>query len=236
MRTFDSMKEVLPTNTCPPTLTELERRSQEFAAFAPHVHLDISDGKFTPVISWPFLEGQGEELDALAFSKLPLSHTLTYEVHLMVSDPLPIGMALAKAGAHRIIAHVEAFKNPEEGMEVLTSWKESGAKEVGLAITISTSLEEIAPYVPHVNSILVMTISEIGNQGNPFQEHALERISSLHALYPDTVIAADGGVSHKNIADVARAGASRFCVGSAISKEDSQRDAYERLLHIVGAV
>ena len=48
--------------------------------------------------------------------------------------------------------------------------------------------------------------------------------------FPDTLISVDGGVSSDNIADLVRAGARRFGVGSAISKASDPAAAHKALL------
>jgi hypothetical protein len=57
---------ILPTNTCPPDLTELEKRTASVLDFAPEIQLDAADGVFAPVTSWPYLEGQWQALEAMA--------------------------------------------------------------------------------------------------------------------------------------------------------------------------
>jgi len=105
------MIEIIPTNTCPPDFAEMAKRSGFFAQFAEWVQLDISDGAFTSIRSWPYGEGQWAELERMAAGalELPSAPPLRYETHLMVEEPRELGMRLAEAGIVRIIGHVEAF-------------------------------------------------------------------------------------------------------------------------------
>ncbi len=230
--------EVIPTNTCPKTLEELARRSAAFSAFAPVVHLDVCDEKFAPARSWPFFDGQWGELESMGVSrdKLPLAGApLQYEVHLMIENPLSAGVAFARAGVSRIIAHVEAFKHADGAQDAFKMWRLSGAKEVGLAILMDTALDALRPYAGLCDEFLVMTIASVGKQGIPFDERGVARIAELHKRYPQMRIAADGGVAETNIATLRAAGASRFCVGSAIEKQPDPRGAYGSLLEKVAA-
>ena len=224
------MIEIIPTNTCPPDLEELSRRSKMFAEFSKMVQLDVGDGVFIPETSWPLKDGQWQELEAMGQGEgLPLADSLSYEVHLMVTDPAEIGILLARAKAKRIIAHLEAFPDSNQIPEIFNAWRGAGAAEVGLALLLDTPLSLLEPVVAVCDVVQVMSIAKLGYQGAAFEVRAFERIQELRSTYPTLVIEVDGGVSEKNIAELARAGATRFGVGSAITKADNPSMAYERL-------
>jgi len=218
------MIEIIPTNTCPPDRAELERRSLQFARFAPRVQLDIADGAFVNARSWPYSE-DGEE----AIGALPGAPQLSYEVHLMVEHPRALGEELARAGASRIIGHVEAFADAAAARSALNAWKSAGASEAGLAILFDTPFSSLQPLVAFCDVVQIMSIGKLGYQGAPFEQGSFERIRQLHAAYPDLIIEADGGVSEKNIEELVRAGATRFGIGSAITKAPDMKTAYEKL-------
>ena len=220
------MAEIIPTNTCPSTLDELKRSSEFIAKFAPWGQLDISDGKFTPVRSLPYGEGQWTELEGFSFSDHP-----KYEVHLMVQQPREIGTLLAKAGAKRILGHVETFSDPQEILGTLAEWKAAGA-ESGVALLFDTPLSFFEPVIPSCDVVQVMSIATLGRQGAPYEPRAVERVGELHTKYPHLTIEVDGGVSEKNIVDLVRAGARRFGVGSAIMKAEDPSAAYRRLCEL----
>lgn len=225
------MIEIIPDNTCPPDFVELTRRSARLAAFSPRVQLDVGDGVFVPETSWPYLEGQWAGFEAMVQSgqRLPFSETLEYEVHLMVNDPVRIGELLAQAGCKRIIPHVEVFKDEKEILTAFGLWKAAGASEVGLTLLIQTPLSAIATVAHECDVVQLMSISKLGYQGMPFEPSIIERIKALHGQYPDLPIEIDGGVSQKTIPDLVRAGATLFSVGSAISKAEDPKAAYEEL-------
>lgn len=228
--------QVIPTNTCPKTLEELTVRSKAFSAYAPVVHLDVSDNKFAPTQSWPFFDAQWQELEAMGVgsNKMPLVNApLQYEVHLMIENPLSAGVAFARAGVERIIAHVEAFRHADGARDAFNMWRLSGAKEVGLAILMDTPLETLRPFADICDEFLVMTIATVGKQGIPFDDRGIERVQELHKRHPEIAVAADGGVSAANIRLLANAGATRFCVGSAIEKQPEPAQAYASLLSMV---
>ncbi len=214
------MIEIVPTNTCPPDFAELSRRSLIFAGFADQIQLDIDDGAFAPELSWPYLSGQWAELEEMAVGarRLPCADKLAYETHLMVEDPIRIGELLARVGCMRVIAHVEAFHGTQSTIEAFSTWRAAGAVEVGLAILIDTPLSVLEPHIGKCDVVQMMSIARLGAQGASFEPRVVPRIQELHAKYPDLTIAVDGGVSPANIAELVRAGATRFGVGSAIIK------------------
>ena len=226
--------QIIPTNTCPPDFAEFTRRSGIFAPFSEWVQLDISDGIFTAERSWPYGEGQWEELENLAAgaSELPYSKNLRYETHMMVEESRELGKLLAKGGIQRVIGHVEAFADEKEILTALDAWRGAGASEVGLAILLDTPLPVLLPVVPRCNVVQVMSIATLGRQGAPYEPRVIQRIEELRAAYPNLVIEVDGGVSEKNIAELVRAGATRFGVGSAITKAADPKAAYLNLKSI----
>lgn len=219
------MIEIIPTNTCPPDYAELARRSHEFAAFAPVVQLDVADGVFVPALSWPYdNEGHIE-----AFNMLAETPRLTYEVHLMVERPQGIGEHFARAGAMRIIGHIEAFADTQEAKTALEQWKKAGAAEAGIAMLLETPLSSLQPIISSCDVVQLMSIGKLGYQGALFDSGIFERVRQLHAAYPHLVIEIDGGVSANNVEELVRAGARRFGVGSAITKAPDMKVAYEQL-------
>lgn len=210
-------KEVIPT-VVPSSLEEVVQARNAYAPFASALHIDAADGRFAPNTTW--MPHSGEKLPEGTF----------YEAHLMVENPLAVGVMFARAGAARIIGHVEAFANAESACETFDMWRGAGAKHVGLGILFATPLQELAPYISLCDCVTVMTIARIGVQGIPYEERAVERIKTLHERYPKLTISVDGGVSKRNVAELAHAGAARFSVGSAIAKSADPQKVYDDIL------
>jgi len=217
------MIEIIPTYV-PHDSEDLALGAEKVRTFASNIHIDVDDGIFAPHITWPYVrEGVFDPFDLAALAALDV------EIHLMVAQPREIGMAFARAGALRILGHVEAFASEDEAHTTLKEWRKEGASEVGLGILLGTPLEVLDHHRYVVDSVHMMSIATIGVQGIPYEPSAPERIRALHERYPDILIGVDGGVSPNNIADLVRAGARRFGVGSAISKSDNPKAAYESI-------
>jgi ribulose-phosphate 3-epimerase len=216
--------EVVPT-VVPDSLDDVARSRTAYAAFATALHVDAADGIFAPNKTW--VPGPGELLpDAAGFM---------YEAHMMVATPLATGVAFARAGAKRIIGHIEAFQNAECAREAFAMWKGAGASEVGIGVLMKTPLEALVPYISICDSILFMTIASIGTQGIPFDPRGVERVAEFHKRYPHVLIAVDGGVNKDTAKALAKAGARRLSVGSAIQKSTDPAAMYKELSMVPAA-
>ncbi len=168
------------------------------------LHFDVMDGVFVPNISFgiPVLE--------CLKKTLPLAE---YDVHLMIVEPRRYLKAFSKAGANVLTVHVEAL---QDILGTLQDIHELGCK-AGLSLRPGTSLEEIYPYLPHVDRVLVMSV-EPGFGGQVFQEKTLIRIEQLrkeaNKTNPKLEIEVDGGINTNNAAACFAAGADILVAGS----------------------
>ncbi|MEK7156094.1 MAG: hypothetical protein AAB734_04420 [Patescibacteria group bacterium] len=213
------MLEIIPT-VVPQSLDDILAAKKRYGAFSPVLHIDASDGVFAPNKTWLPLSGE----------KLPDSAAFTYEAHLMITNPLSIGVAFARAGAARVIGHIEAFNNAECAQEAFDMWQKAGAQEVGVAVLLQTPLDDLAPYMQLCDFVHMMTIANIGKQGYAFDASSIERVKTVHERYPHITISTDGGESRDVVDDLARAGATRFCIGTALAKAKDPEKTYSQLL------
>ncbi len=213
------MIEIIPT-VVPQSFDDIIAAKARYFAFSKNMHIDAVDGIFAPNRTWMPLSGE----------KLPEAASILYEAHLMIDNPLSYGVSFARAGAKRIIAHVESFNNAECAQEAFDMWQKAGAKEVGVAINFDTRLEELAPYAVLCDFVHVMTIRTIGKQGAPFEEDSIARVADLHLRYPGMTISVDGGAGADSIPRLEEAGATRFCVGTALAKAKDPAKEYSHLL------
>src|SRR3989344_3369701 len=217
------MINIVPT-VVPNSLEDIVQVGERYQSFFSSLHVDVADGVFAPNTTW--LPASGETLPP----------EFSYDVHLMVQNPAEAGLLFANAGAKTIIGHVEAFKTSENARNIFETWRNAGVKTVGVAALLQTPLETLEPFLPLSDIVLLMTIAKIGVQGIPFEEEGIEHVVELHARHPEITIAVDGGVSGKNIARLAEAGASYFSVGSAIAKSPDPKATYQHLLSLAGTI
>lgn len=215
------MIEIIPT-VVPNTANDVDVFVARCRPFTQTFHVDAADGIFAPNKTWM----------PAANERLPDRESIFYEAHLMIASPETAGKAFLAAGAKRLIAHAGAFASEEETKRTLDAWKEAGAKEVCLALLIETPLEALDPFIYSCDGVTLMSIATVGTQGIPFDERAYGRVADLHARYPELIIEVDGGVGETQIAALARAGATRFSVGSALAASADPAATYQKLKSI----
>lgn len=215
----------------PHSADELRAQVLRLTEFAPYVHLDIMDGALVRRTSWPYTE------DGIPSVVLPSREFYArISVHLMVQDAYEIGVAFARSGAAAVIAQYESFERDSDAREALLAWREAGTPVAGLSIQMDTPLADIMNVAESCDVLHVMSIDRIGFQGDPFDPAALGRLRELRQLYPGITLSVDGGVSVANIGQLARAGATRFAVGSNIVKSKDPLSAYRALVSVLDAV
>jgi ribulose-phosphate 3-epimerase len=187
----------------------LVRTEQEFrkqislaAVFAPAVQIDALDGTMWPERSWA---------EAKAIAAMHLS--LPFEAHLMVDDPEKKVGDWIRAGAFRIIVHVEAKGELGLALEKI----KHADRLAGLAINPETDVDALKDWAPFVNHFQVMGV-EPGAQGRPFNPRAMDKARALKRAYPHITVGIDGGVTDlRHLSrELAATGIDELVVGSAI--------------------
>ena len=178
-------------------------------AGAEYIHFDVMDGMFVPSISFG--------MPVLASIKGATTQTL--DVHLMVTEPIRYVEEFVKAGADIVTVHYEACEDLQATIDKIHA---AGAK-VGISIKPKIPVDVLLPYLDQAEMFLIMSV-EPGFGGQAFIPESLERISELRNLLNEkgltTDIGVDGGIYHKNVAEVLAAGANVMVSGSGVFKGD----------------
>ena len=231
------MADIIPA-IMPKNFADLEKYADQFRGLVDTVQIDVMDGKFVPETSWPytgdgllddtFLKIVGQE------RRLPEQDSLNYEFDLMVTDPEKTMKSWTQIGAHRVVFHLESIKDIEWFWKNLAHIKTSTeflgipSVEIGLAIDIETSNEEIYPYVDRIDFVQCMGITKIGFQGESFNEQVLYKVTDLRKRFSELIISVDGGVSLEIATRLISAGANRLVSGSAILKSENIETTIEK--------
>ena len=236
---------IAPTINCK-NFKCVKKKIQQATKFLPStngwVQLDVADGKFTPNKTWnnsmelaKFLEIRPLKINVNAGrSNLP-----NIEVHLMVNNPERVIDDWIKAGAKRVIAHLETINTKKSDFQKLRNIKEIGFPkiEIGLAINPETPVEELMPYLAAnsqrltADSIKFVQILAVkpGLAGQKFQPKVLEKIKFLKKNFPKIIIEVDGGINLKTAKLCKNAGADILVAASYIWNNRSPKKALERL-------
>ncbi|MFT4059552.1 MAG: ribulose-phosphate 3-epimerase [Legionella sp.] len=185
---------------------DLTRLGEEVAAVkqagADYIHFDVMDNHYVPNLTF------GPAFCEALSKRIP---DFPIDVHLMVTPVDDLIHAFAKAGAKRISFHPEATIHLDRSLQLI---KDLGC-EAGLVLNPATSIEVLTWCIHKLSFVLVMTVNP-GFGGQKLIPEVISKISAIRQLYPQLDLCIDGGVTTKNIATLARAGANQFVAGSAI--------------------
>ena len=149
-----------------------------------YIHVDIMDGKFVKNKTMPFRE---------------MRHIYEYtskrlDVHLMVEDPSKYIPLYAELNTEYITFHVEVLEDIKKNIDLIKSY----SIKAGLAIKPNTKINELIPYLPFIDLILIMSV-EPGEGGQAFIEESENRVNEVRELINsynlDCVINIDGGIN-----------------------------------------
>lgn len=221
------MVEIVPA-VIPTSLAHLREVAERVRGFASVFQIDVTDGVFAGVASWPY--GTGEAAGSPA-DIADIAAAFSVEVDLMIDDPTSQIEAWARAGVKRVVIHFESTADPASA---LSTAKALGL-EAGLAFDDDTPISMLTPLFADVDFVQCMGIDKVGTQGEPFEPRVLENIRAIHSAFPDLPIGVDGSVNESTLPALLHAGATRFVAGSAIVSADDPHKAYERLLTLASS-
>lgn len=198
------MYEIIPSpGTENKDWSEIEQKIKLVEPLVKTIHIDVIDGKFAN--NTTFADPHPFE----RFTKFPSVEEakLSFEVHLMVEDPIQHLKKWADAGFRRFIGQIEKMPDQEEFVA-----QAQLLGEVSLAIDKQTPVEAIKVPLDDLDALLVMTI-QAGFSGQKFEEALLEKVKQLRAR-TEIPIEVDGGINDETIQIAASSGATRFVATS----------------------
>ncbi len=235
------MVEVVPAIIAE-SFDDLKEKMTQVNGIVPVVQIDVCDGKFVPSKCWPYINDGGE------FEKIinedegfPFWESLDFEADLMVAAPEFVAENWIKAGAKRIIIHLESSKGVFQLIKDLRNkygyfGESSYDVEIGVSINPDTPNEALAEYFrPNAagrtlaDFVQFMGIKKIGYQGQPFDRDVLDKISDFKENFPEAIVGVDGGVSFEDAEDIVEAGANKLVSGSAIYGSDDIKSAIKKM-------
>ena len=191
-------------------------------AGAEYLHIDVMDGSFVPSISFglPLISSIRKITD------------LTFDVHLMVTEPERFVDQFADAGADIITVHQEACTHLNRTLKHI---KERGIR-AGVSLNPATDPSTLKYVLNYVDMILVMSVNP-GFGGQEFIPETLGKLSDVRKMVEESGrnidIEVDGGITLNNVETILNAGANVIVSGSSVFKGSITENvkAFQKILH-----
>lgn len=176
------------------------------------LHFDVMDGCFCPgiTVGVPFVRG----VERRGYVK---------DVHLMVRDPhLSVGDYVA-AGADIVTIHAEAGWTAHRTLQILSGEENrndpSRGVVRGVALNPGTPVTALEPLLELTDLVVVVTINP-GWGGQKLTSASRARVEQVRELLvrkdSEALICIDGGVTRRNIEEIAEWGVDLVVSGSAV--------------------
>jgi len=204
---------------CPTVCTDdpevYKRQIEQTVTYAHRVHIDLSDGVFTP-----------NKLTAIEDVWWPGG--VRADLHVMYQKPFDHIEALISLRPQLIIVHAEA-----EGdfMEFAQQCHTHGI-EVGVGLLPETTVEAIQPALEVIDHVMLFS-GNLGHFGGHADMSLLGKAQKLRQLKPSIEIGWDGGVNDQNAKALALGGVQVLNAGGFLHGAKNPAVAYAQLLAAV---
>lgn len=190
-------------------LGNLAAEMKRVEPFSERWHLDVADGHYVKnLLFFPDLVAQ-----------LRRHSEKSFEVHLMVTDPLGWIDPFVEAGADIILF---CFDSAEDPGEVLKAIKARGRK-AGVSLLITESIDVLEPYWNDLD-VLCLVGTAMGIKGASMDAGIPDKIRRAREIIQQrglkTEIEADGGIRRETVPLLKAAGADYIVPGSLMFKEE----------------
>lgn len=202
---------------------DFARLGEEVAAVldagADIVHFDVMDNHYVPNLT----------IGPMVCTALrAYGITADIDVHLMVSPVDQLIGDFAQAGASYITFHPDASTHVDRSLQLI---RDAGCKS-GLVFNPHLGLDVLHYVLDKVDMVLLMSVNP-GFGGQSFISSTLGKLREARDIIDasgfDIRLEVDGGVTPKNIAEIAAAGADTFVAGSAIFSQPDYANVIEQM-------
>lgn len=162
---------------------ELREKLLQLEGVVDHVQIDVIDGKFV----------DNKTVDLSVFDAIET--LLRLDFHLMVEEPIDWVEKCIRAGADRVIGHIEKMNDPLGFLAKV----QSTSVGAGIAFDLDTQLELVESEILKSFDVILVMAVPAGFGGQKFNEKVLEKVNQLSRLKEDANahfrICVDGGVT-----------------------------------------
>jgi ribulose-phosphate 3-epimerase len=205
------MTEIAPCITVEDEATYKEYAEKIFP-FAKRVHIDTSDGIFTPTL-------------LTAPDRLWWPPEWMVDVHAMVEKPSQYVQTLVSMKPNLIIFHAEV----EEDLLPIMQYVKQNEVKVGIALQRSTVPSSVASLIEAADHVMIFS-GTLGRYGGTASMIQLHKVGLIRAINQTVEIGWDGGVNLDNAFTLSKSGIDVLNVGGAIATSDDPAAAYAKLV------
>lgn len=201
------------------TPDEYAKRLDRIKPFVRRLHIDVSDGVFTPI-------------KTIGLAQVYDVDDVPSDLHLMVSHPGQALETVISLGPELVICHAEAAAN---WPELFGQWREVGIK-VGLALREDTPVSKIGHLLGQLDHALIFTGDHIGFNHSHFKKATLNKIAEIKSNNPNVEVGVDGGMNPEHAKLAVAAGADVVNSGGFIVDAADPKRAYAEMMMAVSEV
>jgi len=215
---------------------EIENKIEAILHDVQKVHIDICDGLFVNKKTWPYSASPNNRIEENFQVKkllneedgLPNWDSINYEFDLMVQNPNLQQDIWGRIGANTVIIHPTSFKD-EAAMLDFIKEIDSYMIDVVIAVTYDEYMNYdnvIKDLIDRkiVKSLQIMTIKNIGSQGQKYDDRCTALIEKIKKENPEMHIRVDGGINSKTILNLIDLGVDEYVIGSGIFNSGNARE------------
>lgn len=203
-------------------LNVIRERLDQVFGLAKKIQIDLVDGNYVPVKTWPFNGDQFQEVREMVRGEERFPHISDFilEIDMMVLHPIEYLSDFISLGAKSFVIHIDSTDHVDECLDAI---KNSGC-QAGLGIKPAGDISILESFLPSVNFVQFMGNDRVGHSGVDLDEKVLEKIKNFHERHPSFPIQIDIGVNELTISRLKNAGVFSFVSGSSIFNSPNVRE------------
>lgn len=207
------MVEIIPS-IIPQNLSIAKEKLEKILGLVKKVQIDVVDGEYAPVKTWPFLEKNSDDLMRLGRGeeKFPYINDFILEIDMLVLHPIEYLSDFISLGAKSFVIHIDSTDHIKECLDTI---KNSGC-EVGLGIKPSVDVDLLESFLPQIDFVEFMGNDKVGHNGIELDNSVINKIKYFHDRHPSVRLQIDIGVNEETVPKLKDAGVSSFISGSSI--------------------
>ncbi|MEP6710216.1 MAG: hypothetical protein ABJA64_00665 [Candidatus Saccharibacteria bacterium] len=206
------MSEIAPTLLAE-NADNYKEQAERLNAFAKRVHVDVSDGEFTPTFT-------------VTEAQLWWPQEWIIDIHAMVARPSEHLASLVALKPHMIIFHAEV---QEDLLPVMQYVQKYGIK-AGIALQRPTVPGNVAGLIEAADHVMIFS-GNLGHYGGTASLMQLEKVRLIRNIKQSVEIGWDGGVTVENAFSLSQGGVDVLNVGSTIAKAADPGQVYATLVN-----